>query len=137
MAFINVPRTRSRTRTVNPEENTPVVNQTLEPPRKSNKGKYNEKFHEGLYRFQDQGKNPSKETFGLSFKKLVSNPMIIVPTSSKEANELTKNGKYKKFRTFEAGNQVSSEHLKSTLGGKKSSRRSNQRHGHWEDSSDS
>lgn len=62
----------------------------------SNKGKYNEKYHDGLYRFQDH-LTPNQATFGLSFAKnpITAEPMIFVPTSPREAKALCKTGAYR------------------------------------------
>lgn len=71
-----------------PEEEPSSVVSTKEHRRRSYKGKYNERFHAGLYRFQDMGKEKpgakAKGTFGLSLRKmpLVQSPMIVIPCSN-------------------------------------------------------
>ena len=97
-------------------------------PRRNGKGKYNEQFHTGLYRFQDMSKEKAdakaKGTFGLSLRNpsILRAPMIVIPRSDKEAARLRNTGMYKRFRTFEAGRAAYENSLKAKLGRKRGRR---------------
>lgn len=96
--------------------------------RRNGKGKYNEQFHTGLYRFQDMSKEmavaKAKGTFGLSLQNpgILRAPMIVIPRSDKEAARLRSTGMYKRFRTFEAGRAAYENSLKARLGKKRGRR---------------
>ena len=88
---------------------------------------------------QDRSSNKEKGTFGLSLGKVkfLQTPMIVIPSSDKEAARLKSTGMYKKFRTFEAGRAAYENQMKAKLGTKRSKRLERRREGLSESDSES